>query len=213
VAGKQNHLLLHPSRQPQHIHHLQPWAAQVESKMLMQEKPQKQNPQKHKFSKHTHTHTHIYIHIIYIHTYIRISVYKVTCEVHALATHTHTFIHFFLFFFLVQAPGKGEKEGTKRDRGPQVRARSTKTQSWSPRKVLGGKKKFVYLFQVKLLSVKYFAGHFRKQNICRSGHVVMFLLKCLLGLFFLNFIYLFVVWHLVIIRWTSPCITKKIKCK
>jgi hypothetical protein len=56
----------------------------------------------------------------------------------------HTHLHPLFLFFLVQAPGKGEKEGTKRDRGPQVRARSTNTQSRSPRKILGGKKNFVY---------------------------------------------------------------------
>jgi K+-sensing histidine kinase KdpD len=114
VAGKQNHLLLHPFHQPQHIHHLQPRAAQVESKMLMQEKPQKQNPKEHKFSKHTHTHTHTHTHIhtylyTYIHTYIRISIYKVTCEVHALATHTHTPSSTFFVFF-----GSSTWQGGKR---------------------------------------------------------------------------------------------------
>ncbi len=157
----------------------------------MQKNPQKQNPKKHKFPTHTHTQRYTYI-SVYTYIHIRISIYNVTCEVHALAKHihTHTFIHFFSFFFWFKHQARGKKK-EQRDRGPQVRARSTKTQLGLPRKVLAGQKILVYFFQVTFPSVIFFAGHFRKQNICRSGHVVLFLLKCLLVLFFLNFIYLF----------------------
>jgi len=182
------------------------------AKMLMQKK----NPKKHKFSKHTHTHTKIYIHIrIYWYTYMTKYIQGNLWSACTCNTYTQTFIHFFFFFF-AQAPGKGGKEGTKRDRGTQVRARYTKTQSGLPHKVLGGQKILVCLFQVMFLSVNFFAGHFRKQNICRSGHIVMFLLKCLLVLFFLNFIYLFIYFQCHT-WWLSdghpPCITQKIKYK
>jgi hypothetical protein len=44
--------------------------------------------------------------------------------VHALATHTHKPSSTFSSFFFVQAPGKGGKEGTKRDRGTQEEPKS-----------------------------------------------------------------------------------------